>query len=92
MDALTSPDSVIHWFQEPREISMNATNQDHERIARATKHLAQLQARELLADQRRASIERWEERRSPDWTEHRAHRHPVMGRPGYATSGAGFSN
>ena len=34
---------------------MTPTNQYHDRIARATKHLAQLQARELLADQRRES-------------------------------------
>lgn len=34
---------------------MTATNHYHERIARATKRLAQLQARELLAGQRRES-------------------------------------
>src|SRR6185437_13352267 len=46
---------MIHWFQAPQEISMPPTNQYHDRIARATKSLAQMQVRELLADQRRES-------------------------------------
>jgi len=37
---------------------MTATDQYHDRIARATQRLAQLQARSLLANQRRAAKER----------------------------------
>ncbi|WP_340650051.1 hypothetical protein [Pseudoxanthomonas winnipegensis] len=42
---------------------MTATSHYHDRIARATERLAQLQAKELLADQRRESRLRKEAKR-----------------------------
>jgi hypothetical protein len=52
IDESELPDSLV---ARPKGIDMTVTDHYHDRIARATKRLAQLQARELLAGQKRVS-------------------------------------
>lgn len=61
---LTATASLLEWVNhDDEESGMGAEDHYHERIARATERLAQLQAKCLLASQRQAARAKQEQRR-----------------------------